>query len=150
METLHPEGARARLFGLLSYAVAPVIYSLAVPILLLDVWLTAYQWICFAVYGIPRVPRRQYILLDRHRLPGLSGLDRLNCNYCGYANGVLAYAREIAARTEQYWCPLQHARRPRGAHGRYGKFIPHGDVDALAERRQALREDLLNADQDAG
>ena len=27
---------------------------------------------------------------------------KLNCVYCGYANGVIGHAREIAARTEQY------------------------------------------------
>jgi magnesium-transporting ATPase (P-type) len=28
---------------------------------LLDVWITAYQWICFPVYGIARVPRNRAV-----------------------------------------------------------------------------------------
>ena len=144
METLHPAGFRSKVSGALSYAVSPVIYSLAIPILAVDVWLTAYQWICFTVYGIPKVRRRDYIVLDRHRLQYLSRFDRLNCDYCAYANGVLAYAREIAARTEQYWCPIRNARQREAPHARYAKFLARDDSTDLPARRQRLREDLLS------
>ena len=33
----------------------PIIYSLGLPFLLLDLWVTVYQWVCFPVYGIARV-----------------------------------------------------------------------------------------------
>jgi hypothetical protein len=29
----------------------------------------------------------------------------VNCVYCGYFNGLIAYVQEIAARTEQFWLP---------------------------------------------
>ncbi len=80
---------------------APVIYSLAVPLLLLDAWLSLYQRICFPIYGIAPVRRRDYIALDRRKLAYLNGIEKVNCDYCGYANGLFGYAREIAARTEQ-------------------------------------------------
>ena len=35
--------------------VAPVIYSLIVPIVILDIWISLYQLICFPIFGISRV-----------------------------------------------------------------------------------------------
>jgi hypothetical protein len=44
--------------SLLSLVTAPVVYSLIVPLLVLDVWTTVYQCVCFPIYGVPRVHRR--------------------------------------------------------------------------------------------
>ena len=95
----------------LTILTAPIIYSLIVPIALLDLWVSAYQAICFRVYGIARVPRAGYIVIDRQHLAYLNAIEKANCVFCGYANGVFAYTREIAGRTEQYWCPIRHAKR---------------------------------------
>jgi hypothetical protein len=123
---------------------APVIYSLIVPFALLDAWITLYQQVCFRVYGIPRVRRSDYFVIDRHRLGYLNAIEKLNCVYCGYANQLIEYAREIAARTEQFWCPIKHARRTRDPHGRASTFLDYGDAAAypvgLEERRRPLRE----------
>ena len=121
---------------------APVIYGMIVPALVMDMGVTIYQAICFPVYGIPKVNRREYIVIDRHRLPYLNALQKLNCAYCGYFNGLIAYVREIASRTEQFWCPIRHARRMREAHRRYWRFLPYGDGDHLMERWQKLRAEL--------
>jgi hypothetical protein len=32
--------------------------------------------------------------------------------YCGYANGLLLYVKEIAGRTEKYWCGIMHENKP--------------------------------------
>lgn len=109
---------------------APVIYLQIVPILLLDLSVTIYQHICFRAYRIPLVRRRDYLVIDRHRLPYLNLIEKLNCVYCGYGNGVIAYVREIVARTEQFWCPIRHARRVRGAHERTLLFFEYGDAQA--------------------
>jgi hypothetical protein len=53
---------------------------------------------------------------------------------CGYANGVFAHVREVASRTEQYWCPIKHARRVLGVRARYGSFVDYGDGDAYRQR----------------
>ena len=98
----------------LTILTAPVIYSLIVPVALLDLWVSAYQSICFRAYGIAPVPRSAYIVIDRHHLAYLNAIEKANCMFCGYANGVFAYTREIAGRTEQYWCPIRHAKRVRG------------------------------------
>ncbi len=97
--------------SLINALTAPLIYSVAVPFVLADAWITLYQWICFPLYGIARVPRRDYFVLDRHKLAYLNAIEKVNCTYCSYANGTIAYIREIAARTEQYWCPIKHGGR---------------------------------------
>ena len=114
---------------------APVVYSLAIPFVALDAWVSLYQAICFRAWGMARVKRRRYVVVDRHKLAYLNGLEKLNCLYCSYANGVIAYVREVASRTEQYWCPIRHRRRVRDPHGRYEAFVPYG---AAAEYRLAL------------
>lgn len=122
---------------------APIVYSLSLPFFLLDAWVLLFQAVCFPAFGIPKVRRRDYIAIDRHRLPYLNVIERVNCALCGYANGVLAYTREVAARTEQYWCPIRHARAVRGTHDRYSLFAAHGDASGyftgLPRLRRALR-----------
>jgi len=69
-------------------------------------------------------------------------LQKLNCIYCGYCNGLISYMREIAARTEQYWCPIKHARRTAGPHDRYAGFVDYGDAEGFRDRSRPLREGL--------
>lgn len=140
--------ARVRLGAFLKAArpmvilTAPVIYGLIVPFLLLDLCVTLYQAICFPVYGIARVRRADHIAFDHRHLAYLNGLQKLNCLYCSYCNGLISYIREIAARTEQYWCPIKHAMRLRGPHDRYADFVDYGDADGFKERSAPLRERL--------
>ena len=131
--------------SVLSYLTSPVIYSVILPIALLDAFLSGYQRICFPIYGIPRVRRRDYVLDDRHRLAYLNPIERMNCLYCGYANGVIAYAREVASRTEQYWCPIKQARRVRTPHDRYPRFLEYGDAEGYAGRLEDLRREVREA-----
>jgi hypothetical protein len=121
---------------------APVIYSLVVPLALADLWISLYQWLCFPIYGIARVRRGDHFAIDRHKLGYLNAIEKVNCTYCSYANGVIAYIREIAARTEQYWCPIKHARRVRSPHAAYPLFADYGDASAYHERGPELREAL--------
>jgi len=86
-------------------------YVLNLPIVFLDICLFIYQVICFRLWKIARVQCVDYVVVDRHKLAYLIGIEKLNCVYCGYANGIFAYAKEIAARTEQFWCPIKHATR---------------------------------------
>ena len=121
---------------------APFIYGMLSPFMILDVSLTVYQWICFSAWGISRVRRRPYIVMDRHRLGYLNAIEKTNCLYCSYANGLLAYAREIAGRTEQYWCPIRHATQVRGPHARYANFIDYGDAEGYRAKLEELRAKL--------
>ena len=117
--------------GHLAYLLtAPLIYGLIIPLVLLDLSVTIYQQVCFRVYGIERVKRSGHVVVDRHHLAYLNGLEKLNCIYCGYANGVIAYAREIAGRTERFWCPIKHASRAADPHPYFEKFLEYGDAEA--------------------
>ena len=117
--------------GHLAYLLtAPVIYGLIIPLALLDLSVTLYQQICFRVYGIDLVRRGDHVLIDRQHLAYLNGLEKLNCVYCGYANGVIAYAREIAGRTERFWCPIKHATRAADPHPHFETFLEYGDAEA--------------------
>ena len=130
--------------NLLNVATAPIIYAMILPIALLDLWITVYQAICFRAYGITRVNRSAYIVIDRQHLAYLNAIEKLNCVYCGYANGVFAYVREIAGRTEQYWCPIRHAKRVPSPHTHYRQFVDYGDADGYRRRLIRLRSDLKN------
>jgi hypothetical protein len=121
---------------------APFIYACIVPFVLLDLFVSLYQAVCFPVYGIPKARRRDYMAIDRNRLRYLNALEGLNCMYCSYANGLLAYVVEIAGRTEQHWCPIKHARRIQHAHDRYSHFLPYGDASAYRERLEKVRDDF--------
>ena len=121
---------------------APVIYALIVPFVLLDLCVTIYQAVCFPVYGIPKARRRDYIRIDRHHLAYLNALQKLNCVYCGYCNGVIAFVREVAGRTEAYWCPIKHAARVNGRHERYAGFMAFGDAEGFEEGLRESRERL--------
>ncbi len=124
---------------LLYILTAPVIYGMIVPLVLVDASISLYQAICFRVYGIPRVRRRDYVVIDRHHLAYLNTIEKLNCIYCGYGNGVVAYAREIVARTEQYWCPIKHARRAKGTHHRADRFFEYGDAETYRTSLKRIR-----------
>jgi hypothetical protein len=128
----------------LTILTAPLNYSLIVPVALLDLWVTTYQAVCFRAYGIARVPRSAYIVVDRHALAYLNGVEKLNCVFCGYANGVFAYVREVAGRTEQYWCPIRHARRIRAPHPHYRAFVEYGDAEGYKRKLIPLRDALKN------
>ncbi|TCS67103.1 hypothetical protein [Primorskyibacter sedentarius] len=125
--------AGARLLVVLT---APVIYAVIIPFVLLDLFVTLYQAICFPVYGIEKVKRADYITFDRGQLPYLNGLEKLNCMYCSYGNGLLAYAREIAGRTEKHWCPIKHAKRMAGMHDLYPEFVEYGDGEGFQRTKR--------------
>ena len=125
--------------SLLAIVTSPVIYLGWIPFLLMDLFVTVYQAICFPVYRIPKVRRSDYLVFDREDLPYLNAIEKFNCFYCSYGNGVAAYTREVAARTEQYWCPIKHARRIRDAHDRYPRFFDHGDAEAFRQGLARLR-----------
>jgi hypothetical protein len=128
---------------------APVIYANIIPLLLLDGCMSLYQAICFPAYRIPRVTRADYLRFDRDHLAYLNWIEALNCRYCSYANGLIAYVREIASRTEQYWCPIKHALRIPDPHQRYHSFLEYGDAEGYRARLDELRAALRDDDQSA-
>lgn len=141
---------RTKLWTYISHArpmiviTAPAIYGLIVPLVLLDLAVMLYQAVCFPAYGLEKVRRRDYLVFDRHHLAYLNALEKLNCAYCSYANGMIAFVREVAARTEAYWCPIKHARRMISAHDQYRSFVDYGDAEAYRAHLATFAEKQSN------
>ncbi|HEX5364272.1 MAG TPA: hypothetical protein VFW59_08370 [Gallionella sp.] len=125
-----------------NYLTMPIIYGAIIPMTLLDLCLSLYQLICFPVYRIARVKRGDYIVFDHQHLAYLNIIEKAHCLYCSYAVGLLAYATEIIARTEQYFCPIKHARRVRAAHARYKNFLDYGEADDYHGKLEEFRAEL--------
>jgi len=122
----------------------PFIYGLVIPLVIFDIGLSSYQSICFRLYGISRVKRSDHFIYDHQHLAYLNFFEKLNCLYCSYASGLINYAREIASRTEQYWCPIKHAHTLLDVHQRYGNFLDYGDAENYQKNIEQIRKDLQN------
>jgi len=139
-----------------NYFTMPIIYSMLIPMVFFDLCVSLYQAICFPIYRVARVRRADYFVMDHQLLAYLNIIEKAHCMYCSYAVGLLGFASEVTARTEQYFCPIKHAKNILGAHSRYKNFIAYGDADNLHDRveqfRSSLAEeaDLADKPQDKG
>jgi hypothetical protein len=122
----------------------PLIYGMVVSLLLLDICVSFCQWACFPIYGIAKVRRADYLVFDRRHLAYLNSIEKLHCTYCEYGNGLMGYMAEILTRTEQYFCPIKHARKILGTHSRYKRFLAYGEADAYEVRLEEFRLALGN------
>ncbi len=126
--------------GIMAVLGAPFIYAMIVPLILLDIALTIYQFATSLFYGIQKEHRADYITIDRQYLAYLNAFQKFNCVYCGYANGLLAWGRAIAGRTEEHFCPIKHARKTRGQHDLYWDFADYGDAQTWMQQRDKRRK----------
>lgn len=118
----------------------PIIWLCLIPAVLLDLVVVLYQSLCFPLYGIPKVRRADHVVIDRHHLRYLNPIEKLNCLYCSYFNGVISFVREVAARTEQYWCPIKHAAQLKSVHSRYHTFAEYGDGQQYRQQLPEIRQ----------
>ena len=114
---------------------APLLYACGLPLLLLDLFVTIYQAVCFPIYGVEKVRRADYLIFDRGKLAYLNAIEKVGCVYCSYANGLLAYIKEIAGRTEKRFCPIKHAGPVQQPHSQYQHFFPYGNAPAYRARK---------------
>ncbi|HEX3799487.1 MAG TPA: hypothetical protein VH413_12375 [Verrucomicrobiae bacterium] len=126
----------------LTVLTTPMLLFCALPVVFIDLVAGVFQFVCFPVYGIPKVVRKDYVLMDRRKLAYLNWMEKWNCGYCEYVNGVLAYVQEVAGRTEQYWCPIKHALRVKSTHSRYSHFFEYGDAEQYRKRLESVRRDF--------
>jgi hypothetical protein len=124
----------------------PFIYGMFIPIAFIHITIELYQLICFPLYNIPKVKRADYFIADRQQLPYLNIIEKFNCAYCSYGNAVIAYTREIIARTELYWCPIKHAKKVLGTHKHYQQFLTFGEYENYHMKVDQLRSDLSKLD----
>ena len=125
-----------------NFLTAPIIYGMIVPLAFFDLCVTFYQATCFPIYGIPKVRRSDYIAIDHQHLAYLNIIEKFHCVYCSYGNGMISYAREIIARTEQYFCPIKHAQKILGSHARYNEFLNYGEADDFHVKLEEFRASL--------
>lgn len=117
----------------------PIIYGMVFPLMMLDFFVSFYQFTCFPIYGVTKVRRADYIVFDRQQLAYLNFIEKFHCTYCAYGSGLMGYMSEILARTEQYFCPIKHARKILGTHARYKQFLDYGDATDYEARLEAYR-----------
>jgi len=125
----------------------PFIWGMMIPALLADISVSIYQYICFPIYKIPKVKRKDYVIMDRYNLFYLDKVEKINCWYCEYFNGVIAYVREVGARTEQFWCPIKHSKALKDKHSRYDNFFDYGDYKKYRELLEIRRADFKDVNE---
>ena len=125
----------------------PFIYGLIIPLLIFDIGISVYQSVCFRLYGVPRVKRSDHLIFDHQHLAYLNIFEKFHCLYCSYATGLISFAREIASRTEQYWCPIKHAHKLVDVHHRYADFLDFGNAEGCQKNMAEIRKKLQNEKQ---
>ncbi len=126
---------------LLHFIVAPLIYAMVIPAICLDVVLFIYQQVVFRVFKFQLIKRSDYMIFDHQYLGYLNAIEKLNCLYCSYFNGLMLYASAIAGRTELYFCPIKHAKKVVAQHSYYDAFLSYGDEEEYQKKLKELRED---------
>jgi hypothetical protein len=120
----------------------PIIYGMIIPLLFFDLCITLYQATCFPIYQIKKVRRSDYIVMDRQHLEYLNIIEKFHCTYCAYGAGLIAYISEIISRTEQYFCPIKHARKMLGTQARYAHFLEYGEAENYEAKLEQYRVKL--------
>jgi hypothetical protein len=114
------------------------------PLLILDAFVSFYQWSCFPIYGIPKFSRKDFIIYDRQELKYLDWISKFHCTYCAYGVGVVAFVGAVIGSTENYFCPIKHKLKKIRASQTPNQYIPFDaptnfDFDAhLAKARNKL------------
>jgi len=102
----------------------PIIYSMIFPLLILDAFVSFYQWSCFPIYGIPKLSRKDFIIFDRQELKYLDWISKFHCTYCAYGVGIVAFVGAVIGATEPYFCPIIHKSKKRYAAQKNDQYIP--------------------------
>jgi hypothetical protein len=121
---------------------SPFVYGMIIPAVLVDMTLFIYQNVIFRIYGFKFVKRSDYIIFDRQYLRYLNAIEKLNCLYCSYFNGLMHYAAELAAKTELYFCPIKHAKKTLYRHRYHKNYLTYGDGEDYQERLKKIREEI--------
>jgi len=54
----------------------------------LSVIIVLYRWMLTPFFKLRKFRIKDYMLLDRGKIEGMCAFDRVNCQFCGYANGT--------------------------------------------------------------
>ena len=105
----------------------PIIYSMFVPLLFLDICISLYQATCFPVYNIAKISRGDFIIFDRQELKYLDWISKFHCTYCAYGVGVVAFASAVIGKTEAYFCPIKHKARTAQANPPLPQYLEYAE-----------------------
>ncbi|MBD3789138.1 MAG: hypothetical protein IE885_02010 [Campylobacterales bacterium] len=122
--------------------IAPLVYGMILPAIVFDMMLFVYQQVVFRIYKFEFVKRSDYIVFDRNYLAYLNIIEKINCMYCSYFNGLMQYASRIAAQTERYFCPIKHAKKIAYSHDFYQDFFTYGDGVDYQKKLSRIREEM--------
>jgi hypothetical protein len=123
---------------------APFIFGAVIPIAILDLFIEIYHRFCFPFYQIQYVKRKNYVKVDRHKLSYLNVGQKINCIYCGYANGIVHYWTAILAETEKYFCGIQHEKDENFVPPKHHKeFIDYPDKETFEKEYASKRTPFL-------
>lgn len=125
---------------LLHYIAAPFIYAMVIPAMLFDVIIFFYQQVVFRIFKFEFIKRSDYIIFDHQYLGYLNPIEKLNCLYCSYVNGLMQYISAIAGRTEFYFCPIKHAKKIAYEQSHYDKYFAYGDEKDYQNKLDLLRK----------
>ncbi len=118
----------------------PFLFSAAIPFIILDIWIEIYHRVSFPFYRMSYIKRGQYIKVDRHKLSYLDPMQKLNCVYCGYVNGVLQYWVKIVGETEKYWCGIMHKEDKNfNAPPHHAEFISYDNKEEYINKFKSQR-----------
>lgn len=113
----------------------PFAWAMVIPFIFLDIMLYIYQQVVFYLYDLDYIKRSKYIKIDRHKLSYLDPIEKVNCAYCGYSNGLMAYASAIVAQTELYWCGIKHEKDPEFIEpSHHSKFLEYNDKKSFIDK----------------
>ncbi|RJQ16755.1 hypothetical protein C4573_01680 [Candidatus Woesearchaeota archaeon] len=89
-------------------------YICLFPLMLADIFARQFQFVYFGLHDIPKIKRSDYFAMDRQLLSKLTFFQKMNCMYCEYANGVVAYIKAVVNQMEIYSCAIKHVHQPEG------------------------------------
>ncbi len=87
-------GCHLQRLGIIRLLIGVVMMYLTIPVFLLihgAVVVLMLKWMIFPLLGIVHIRTKNYIVIDRYKVQGLSGLDTFNCLFCGWVNGVCTF-----------------------------------------------------------
>lgn len=124
----HPLRQRGLLLQLVAFI---AIWSTLPAVILIHLSIWIYQHIYFTIFDIPKASIGEYIFFDRNRLRKLNIARKMGCMYCAYANGIAAWSKAVANRTEIYSCSIKHSSPGPGQEHQkdffpYEKFLKRG------------------------
>ena len=107
----------------------PMIYSVIVPLLLLDAFVSLYQLLCFPIYKVKSFRRSDFIVFDRQELKYLDWISKFHCTYCAYAVGLIGFVSAVIGATEAYFCTIKHHSKKSHGPVRKYRFVAYEQSD---------------------